>query len=307
MKKFLLAFCLTLVVGFAFSQQLPLYTQYMMNGFLLNPAIAGSKDYIPIALTVRQQWVGITNAPSTYALSGHAAPFLNKNMGVGGYIYNDRFGPIMRTGLLASYAYHLKLDQKHKLAFGVSLSGFQYKIDGEQLTTADPNDDAITYQDESKFIPDANFGAYFYSDRYWAGLSVAQLFQWKADIGQSVNDNKMVRHYFLTAGYRIDLTKSVKDFELEPSLLVKATEMRSPMQLDINLKGYYKKNYWLGFSYRTQDAVMVLLGVKYQQYYIGYAFDYTLSNISNYAKGGSHEIMIGINIGEGKGTGSSLL
>lgn len=307
MKKYLFLVLFCGVAFFGISQQLPLYSQYMMNGFLLNPAMAGSKDYIPIALTVRQQWVGIKDAPQTYAISGHAAPFLNKSMGVGGYIYNDKFGPISRTGVMASYAYHLKLDQKNKLAFGVSLSGFQYKIDETKLTLNNPIDAAVNYNVEKKFVPDANFGAYFYSTRYWAGLSVAQLFQWNVDIGQAINQNKMVRHYFITGGYRMDLNKYVKDFELEPSILVKATEMRSPLQMDINIKGYYKKNYWLGFSYRTSDAVIVLLGVKFDKYYFGYAFDYTLSNISNYVKGGSHEIMIGVNIGEGGNKGSSLL
>ncbi|MBI5217976.1 MAG: type IX secretion system membrane protein PorP/SprF [Bacteroidia bacterium] len=307
MKKYLLFAVLLVLAWQGKSQQLPLYSQYMMNGFLLNPAIAGSKEFIPVALTVRQQWVGIKDAPQTYALSGHAAPFINKHMGIGGYIYNDKFGPVSRTGLLACYAYHLKLDSKNKLAFGVSLSGFQYKIDETNLTLTNPNDDAVPHNVQSKFVPDANFGAYFYSDRYWAGLAVAQLFQWKVDIGQSVNANKMVRHYFITSGYKFDLNNYVKNFEIEPSLLVKATEMRSPLQLDINVKGYYKKNYWLGFSYRTQDAFITLLGVKYKQYYFGYAFDYTLSNISNYVKGGSHEIMIGVNIGEGGNKGASLL
>lgn len=307
MKQYLLFILLFIAVLSGKSQQLPLYSQYMMNGFLLNPAMAGSKDFIPIALTVRQQWVGLKGAPQTYALSGHAAPFLNKAMGVGGYIYNDNFGPISRTGLLASYAYHLKLGSKNKLAFGMSLSAFQYKIDESQLTLTNPNDAAINYNVDKKIVPDANFGAYFYSQKYWAGIAVAQLLQWKIDVGQADVQNKMVRHYFVNAGYKFDLNKYVKNFELEPSILVKATEMRSPLQLDINLKGYYKKNYWLGVSYRTSDAMIVLLGVKYNKYYFGYAFDYTLSNISNYVKGGSHEIMVGINIGEGGNKGSSLL
>lgn len=54
-----------------YAQQLPLYSQYMMNSFLLNPAIAGSVDYFPVILTARRQWVGINNGPSTQAISTH--------------------------------------------------------------------------------------------------------------------------------------------------------------------------------------------------------------------------------------------
>jgi type IX secretion system PorP/SprF family membrane protein len=75
------------------AQQLPLYSQYMMNAFLLNPAIAGSVDYFPVRLTARQQWVGINDAPSTQALSAHYL-FEYQKLGVGGYIFNDQFGPM---------------------------------------------------------------------------------------------------------------------------------------------------------------------------------------------------------------------
>lgn len=305
-KQILFIVSLTILSINLFSQQLPVYSQYMLNGFLLNPAMAGNKDYIPVVLTVRQQWVGIDEAPQTYALSAHANPFLSKNMGIGGYIYNDNFGPVSRTGLMASYSYHLKLDMKNKIAFGLSLSGFQYKLDGSKLTLSEQDDPAITQGTESSFVPDANLGTFIYGEKYWAGVSVAQLFQWKADVGQSINDNKMVRHYFVSAGYKFNLDKSIKNFEVEPSLLFKATEKRSPLQVDLNVKAVYKKNYWLGVSYRSMDALIVLLGVKFDKYYFGYAFDYTLSKISDYSKG-SHEIMLGINLFEGANKGSSLL
>ncbi|MFH2094246.1 MAG: type IX secretion system membrane protein PorP/SprF, partial [Bacteroidota bacterium] len=69
---------------------------------------------------------------------------------------------------------------------------------------------------------------------------------------------------------------------------------------------YYMKNYWLGVSYRSSMDIVAILGIKVDKYFIGYAFDYPFSNIHNYSSG-SHEIMIGVNIGEGANTGSSLL
>ena len=73
MKKILIVTAILLtVMSFSKAQQMPLYSQYMLNGFLLNPAMAGNVDYIPLRLTVRQQWVGITDAPSTQAISGRS-------------------------------------------------------------------------------------------------------------------------------------------------------------------------------------------------------------------------------------------
>jgi type IX secretion system PorP/SprF family membrane protein len=273
-----------------------------MNGFLLNPAMAGTVSYVPVCLTVRQQWMGIKGAPQTVALSGHT--LLGRAEGVGGYLFNDNYGPIMRTGMLASFAHHLRVGSKQKIAFGVSLSAFQYTLDETKLDFGDGVQDATVGapSKESAFVPDANFGVYFYQDeRFFAGASVAQLFQWNIKVG-TTNQNKMVRHYFLLGGYRFDINK---DFKVEPSVLGKATES-SPVQFDINCKGYYKKNYWLGVSYRTDNSIIALLGVKYQIYYFGYAYDYTLSKISNYTSG-SHEIVIGVNIGEKENRGSSLL
>lgn len=300
MKKIYLILVLFAAFSTVNSQQLPLYSQYMMNGFLLNPAMAGSNNYSPIRATTRQQWVGLTGAPTTYAISGHT--LLAGKMGVGGYIFSDVFGPVSRTGLQGSYAYHLNLGNETKLSLGLSFSAFQYKLDESNLDIIDAGDYVINGAIETTFVPDANFGAYLYGEKYFVGVAAQQLLQFKIKLENNNNENQMVRHYFITGGYNFSLGE---EFDLQPSLLVKGTE-HSPFQLDINLKAFYKRNYWLGFSYRTQDAIVALFGIKIDKYYIGYAFDYTLSKIMDYSSG-SHEIMIGINLGEGKDSGSRLL
>ncbi len=309
MKKLFLIIGLVAIAFLSKAQQLPLYSQYMMNGFLLNPAIAGSVDYTPVRITARSQWTGLNNysegynaSPMTGAVSGHTR-LSNGKMGAGGYIFYDNFGPISKTGIQASYAYHLDFPELNaKLGMGLSISAFQYKLDETDLGLLDENDAAITYSVESSFIPDANFGLYFYSPTYYAGLAINQLIELDAGI-EGANKNPMVRHYFLTGGYKFVLNDK---FDLEPSVLLKGTEMESPFQLDFNLKTYFMKNYWLGLSYRTGNAMVCILGVKYDMYYLGYAFDYSFSTIKNYSSG-SHEIMLGVNFGEDKMKGSTLL
>lgn len=306
MKKIILTTILTtitIIVTELYSQQLPLYSQYMMNSFLLNPAIAGSVDYFPIILTARRQWVGIDNGPTTQAISAHYL-FEYQNMGVGGYLFNDKFGAVSRTGIQACGAYHLKLSEiNSKLSFGFAFKAFQFRFDQTQFRPIDDADPALTYGAISKFVPDADFGVYFYNPKYFAGISATQLIEFKIDIGDSTLDkNAIIRHYFVTGGYKHEFSEL---FELEPSVLIKGT-MKTPWQLDLNLKAYYQKNYWLGISYRTSKDLVVMLGVKYKKYYMGYAFDYTFSSLKKYTSG-SHEIMIGANITEGKNKGSKLL
>lgn len=302
-KLFLFAFVIALFSSSLDAQQVPLYSQYMLNGFLLNPGMAGSLDYIPIRLTARQQWTGIDGAPSTQAISAHSSIMRHK-MGVGGYIFNDKFGPISQTGLQLSYAYHLQLSHEMKLGLGLSFKAFQLSLNESDLTVIDQGDPSVTGASESTFVPDADFGAYLYTKKYYAGLAATQLVQYKiklADVDVE-STNQTIRHYYLTGGYKIDINQ---DFMVEPSLLLKGTE-RTPFQVDINAKMFYKKNYWLGFSYRTAQAAIVLIGFKVDKFYLGYSFDYTFSNLKNYSTG-SHEILLGFNLGEGANKGNSLI
>jgi type IX secretion system PorP/SprF family membrane protein len=275
----------------------------MMNRFLINPAITGNVDYIPLRLTARQQWVGIDDAPSTQAISAHTL-LGNKKMGVGGYIFADRFGPETKVGIQANYSYILELNGiNSKLSFGIAFKAFQYKLDYTMMTAIDEDDPTLNNTAETAFVPDADFGVYLQGERYYAGISATQLIQLPIEIsGQSIEDNTMVRHYYLLGGYRFQISDK---FELEPSVLAKGTE-KTPFNLDINLKGIYMQNYWVGVSYRTSQSIIGMLGLKYQGFVFGYAFDYTTSEIQNF-QSGTHEIIIGYNFGEGKNKGSSLL
>lgn len=303
MKKNILIIAFLAIYSMSFSQQLSLYSQYMFNKFLINPAVTGSNNYVPIRLTARQQWAGIENAPSTQALSAHTL-LGNKKMGVGGFVYADRFGPETKVGIQASYSYILPISGgKSQLAFGVAFRAFQYQLDYTQMTAIDDADPVLSGAKETSFVPDADFGIYWYSEKYFVGLSANQLIELPVEIAdQTIDKNSMIRHYYLIGGYTFALSDN---FELEPSILLKGTE-RTPGQIDINVRGILKRNYWLGFSYRTSKDIIAMIGLKVDKYIIGFAYDYTTSDINSY-QSGSFEIMLGYNLGEGKNKGSSLL
>src|SRR5512135_1667048 len=69
LKSIALIVFFVILTGIAPAQQVPMYSQYIMNGFLVNPSFAGRDGYTSVNLTVREQWVGLADAPSTYALS----------------------------------------------------------------------------------------------------------------------------------------------------------------------------------------------------------------------------------------------
>jgi type IX secretion system PorP/SprF family membrane protein len=272
------------------AQQLPYFSQYMFNPYLLNPAAAGIKTDMPIVLGYRSQWSGLVNAPTTFNLSAHT-PFTS-NVGLGGMVYNDNVGPTSQSNLQFSYAYHLKVGfYDLKLALGLAGMLQQHVINFAGLTTVDA-DPLLQGSKQRSLKPNAGFGTYLYNNKLFVGYSLPHLFELKSmNSSDLVFEDKMLRHNFITAGYKFNVAP---DYELEPSILFKDVK-NAPSQLDLNTKLIYKQSMWMGLSYRTNQSIVAMLGVSKNKLSIGYAYDLTLSNIRTYAAG-SHEFFVGINI-----------
>jgi type IX secretion system PorP/SprF family membrane protein len=309
------------------SQQLPIYSQYMMNTYLLNPAIAGNEGYTSFNLTVREQWLGLKDAPSTYAVSAQTRLLRNSyimhsrnirrrrraasrsgRVGLAGYVFSDFNGAFNRTGLHGTYAYHIPLEGA-QLSFGLSVTAFQFRMNEEKIRLYDTDDELLLNSKKSAIIPDANAGIYYTNPNFYVGVSGMQLFQslLKLSDGDLGPGFKMVRHYFLIAGYRYEVNRNLI---LEPSILFKTTE-KFVSQFDISARVQFNKLYWAGLSYRTGgsyslseesingvgSSIILMGGLKVDKYYFGYAFDYTLSAIGKQTWG-SHEFMIAAKFGD---------
>ncbi|KKK81533.1 hypothetical protein LCGC14_2812480 [marine sediment metagenome] len=297
------------------AQQLPQYSQYMMNKFLINPAVAGSEGYTAFNLTAREQWIGLDDSPRTYAFSAQTRilrnSFVSKGasvrrkrssasrsgkVGLGGYVFSDRSGIVSRTGFKLTYAYHIAF-QRGQLSFGLSGSVYQFRLDQEAIILYDDNDNLIDNYNNRMFIPDADFGAYYSDPKMYVGLSAMQLFGASLKFGQASYDNyRILRHYYLIGGYNWDISDYLI---LEPSLLLKTSELWQ-FQLDLTAKFYIYEDYWAGLGYRTgaeAGALILMGGVRVDKFFFGYSFDYTLSSIMRHSFG-SHEFMIAMKLGD---------
>lgn len=301
-----------LPVGVA-GQQLPLYSQYYFNQYLLNPAVAGADGYTSFNLTAREQWLGYSGAPRTYSFSYQTRllkrSYILKNtaiktriyrpksdgkVGLGGYVFNDQNGLVNRTGIQFSYSYHIWLYGGTELSFGLAGTGFHFRIDEDKIQFEDP-DDPILNSDLRKgvFIPDANFGIYILNYRYNFGFSVEQLFQSFAKIGNSGYENlTMMRHYYLMGSYTIPVSP---ESDLQPNFIFRMSEQLKP-QVDVGLKYLLKEDFWGGLSYRTPDVIIASVGARFENLYFGYSFDYSFNEIQNVTYG-SHEIMVAMKFG----------
>ncbi len=295
------------------AQQTPLYNQYMLNPYLINPAVAGSDGYTTFNITARNQWLGFKNAPMTQSFSMQTRllkrsfiiktsspkkrvmkPSRSGRVGLGGMIFNDVNGLMQRTGINFTYAYHIRI-RESQLSFGLNGLIYQLRLHDKDLTFYNPNEPLIgSGLKRMLIIPDANFGVYWLNYHYFAGLSVYRLFESSLKLGNPAwKDYHMLRHYYLYGGYRFYLNQQL---EIEPSLLVKTTAQWL-VQVDANCKLYFNKVFWAGLSYRSASSVAILLGLKADRYYFGYAFDYGLSSLARHTYG-SHEFMISLRLGD---------
>jgi type IX secretion system PorP/SprF family membrane protein len=291
MKKLL--YISTLVFGFSFAsfaQQIPQYSQYMLNDYILNPAMTGQHDYWEVKSNNRLQWIGITDAPRTFILSAHG-PFRKHNMGMGGSVFADITGPTSRIGFYLSYAYHLKLSKSLKLGMGLSMGLLQYRIDGTKVTLADNGDPVFPQQMMTVYTADATFGVNLKHRNFNFGISLPQIIgnDLKFLENQEETRSSLARHYMAMGGY----TFRIKDFGIMPNLLVKYVHP-APPQFDAGVKFDWRDQIWLGATYRHDDAVSFMGGFAYKDFLlVAYSYDMATSNLRDYSDG-THELMVGV-------------
>ena len=272
------------------AQQLTFSSQYMVDNYITNPAAAGAYEYSPIALSARQQWVGFNDAPSTQMLTAHMN--LQDHHGVGLKLYNDMVGPLSRLSFQGTYAYHVEIDRDQTISFGLSFMVNQHKLDGSEFNIESQTDQILNNVSMSSTNFDADFGIQYYTEDYFVGVAIPQLFQHKYSFGDNFEGlNKQIRHYYLIGGYKI---KVDRHYKIEPSFLMKAAA-NAPVQFDVSARLHYDDKLWAGLSWRIKDAVSVMLGVNYDEFAFGYSFDFTTNDIRNYSSG-THEIYIAYKI-----------
>ncbi len=296
------------------AQQLPIYSQYIFNKYIINPAVAGSDGYTSINLTTRQQWAGYQGAPQTYSLSANGRMLKQKyaistnmfdrktfrakregRVGLGGTIYSDINGLIRRTGFSASYAYHVWLQGETQLSFGLAFTGYHYRVDQRQIRFEDPDEPWLdTDFRKGIFVPDFNFGVYVLNRKYAIGLSAQELMEGFIRPGSAAySDLKVHRTYYLFANY---------DFEpdersvIQPSVMLKMSEQLRP-QADIGITWAYENKMWIGAAFRTGSAIIANVGVRRDKMFFGYSFDFTLNSIQM-ATYGSHEFLVAARFGD---------
>jgi len=318
----------------AVAQQRPHYTQYILNNYILNPAISGIENYTDVKISARDQWIGLNGAPRTAYLTiqgpigkkdyrtnatSYQIPGANPrgraywesytaaepHHGIGLMLINDRTGSFNRFTADVTYAYHIGLNPTTNLAAGFSAGISKISLDKSKTDftgMGDPGDPAAgaAYSGYlNKIKPDMGVGLWLYSRDYFVGLSAQQVVPQKFSFVDDAIANptgRLIPHLFLTGGFRFLMTDEINAI---PSAMIKYVRgsSKNDFQIETNLKLQYQDRLWVGASYRYQDGYAAMAGISVSSTFnVGYAYDFTTTRL-NTVSHGTHEIVLGFLLG----------
>ncbi|WP_026729664.1 PorP/SprF family type IX secretion system membrane protein [Flavobacterium denitrificans] len=276
-----------LSVTAVFAQQDPQYTQYMYNTLTVNSAYAGSLGHLTINGLYRTQWVGLDGAPTTQSFTLDTP--VAKNVGLGLSIVNEEIGPSEEQYIDANFSYTIKSGNTHKLSFGIKGGGRVVNIDWTKGSHRDPD---VEFRENvtNKFLPVVGAGMYWHGERDYIGIAVPNFLTKERynydDIADDLVNERM--HLYLIGGIVFDLSAHTK---FKPAVLVKYVA-GAPIIADFSANFMFNNVFTLGASYRTSDSVSALASLQIApQFMVGYAYDYTTTELQNY-NSGTHEIVL---------------
>jgi len=275
--------------GGVFAQQLPFYSQYTNNYFLLNPAIAGTTQNIDVRGAYRQQWMGFSGAPTTSALSFNSR--LYKGMfGLGGFVVNDVIGPNQQTEYNFSGAYHIRFpDVELSLGAGGYLT--QYVLNGSQMTTRYSMDPSLNNSMSSTWAENLGGGIYLYNDRFNIGFSGLNALQPSINVFTDSSRHGIVK-FVTQANFVLGYNYSYNDNILYQNSFYANYTIGSPIVLDYTFRFHYKKKVFIGASLRWGDAIIASAGCTLMKdFQVSYSYDFLISNLMGYTSG-SQEISL---------------
>jgi type IX secretion system PorP/SprF family membrane protein len=290
LKEGLLLIILLLSTSVIYAQYGPTFTQYTFNEAFINPAYTGSQDALAVNASYRNQWVGVEGAPVTETFVAHA-PIFHKTIGIGVTAYNEHAGILKTTAASLNLSYRIIMNRS-TLSFGLSGGIQNFREDLTKVKTAQE------YQVDNQFLnttrvvsPNFGFGVYYYTRKFYAGISVPRMMQ----VGLSDDSTKVVNRvnqkdftYYTAIGYVFDHNE---DVIWKPYIMTKLIQ-GAPLQTDFSLTALLKKVFWVGASYRTDKTISGIVGFQFNpQFKLTYSYDYTLSDLRKY-NSGSHEIQL---------------
>ena len=273
-----------------YAQQLPISNFQLRNTYPFNPAYAGFNNSLEGALSHRQQWTGVDNAPVTTFLGVHG--LLGTKHGVGGSIVVDQTDFISRLNARLSYGYKVEIGEDHALRFGLAAGILQNKISTGDIRITDPNDALLFSEDLTGIAFDADFGIFYNVKALQIGIAIPRLLESGIDYSPENGEAGFMhnRHFSAQAAYAITTENEL--WRITPTAFFRGVPAGST-QIDGGIEVAWKNLLWLGAMWRQDAGYVASLGFTLKdRFNVGYAYEFGTSGIAQ-SSNGSHEVMLG--------------
>jgi len=290
-------------------------THYWAVPTYYNPGAAGDTDNIRLRGGMRAQWVGIDNAPRTFVAAADSPfKFLGKRWGAGLVLQQESYGLFRNLTANAQIGYKYKA-LKGEFTFALQVGFFNEQFKGSEVYIPDDDDyhqstdNALPDRDVAGNALDLGVGIYYVHKRFKAGLSLLHANNPSVTFSDengsqgtgesSSTGDGTTKKYSFTANrtlyFNAEGNIPVKNtlFEVLPSVLIRSDFTFTDVAATVRAR--YNKMFSAGIGYRYGDAVSIMLGAELKGIFIGYSYDYHLSDIAK-ASSGSHEIFAGYNL-----------
>lgn len=259
------------------AQHYSLFSQYLVNGLVINPAYAGKNDVLDVSAMHRRQWSQFNGAPVTSVVSVNT-PLRGNANNIGLVFQDDKLGVTTSQLVSGIYAYRFRFGET-RVSLGLQAGLNFSRIRWDELRRNDAGDLLLaTPQNTASFF--AGSGVYVHNKKFFGGISAP----WMYNSESVVNRDPL----FISAGY---LFSFGTDHSLKPSLLIRRTK-GSPWQADLNASYYYRSLFGVGASFRMKESVVMIAEFNpTEQLKLSYSYDMGIGTLSSYHNG-SHEFML---------------
>ncbi len=259
----------TALQSFSLRAQIPLtHNLYYENGYTINPAAVFQNKLLTASFNSRQTYAGFEDAPQTSSLF-LSGPFSEK-VGLGLTAINTRQGIFKVNNFKGTYAYKLKLGERHFLGMGLSMGLSWERTATEEIAALHPDDPLLrdpSYNDRKIFINE--LGLLYRLKRLQVGLSTPYIVQ------------SEYQHYYAYASMLLGAEEPAKGFSISPMLLFQRLPIRGN-QLDAGLKIRYKP-VWTAATMRSNGNIFLALGTEFHRFKVAYSYEFNNQSLANIA------------------------
>jgi len=254
-------------------------SQYYVNRYIANPAMAGFVGGLSLNGGYRTLWHNIPGAPVSQNLTGE---YGFQKVGLGLSLYNETAGLFRQTRAVATYAYHLDLGKEKKLHFGLSAGILDQKVNSADIVGGG-SDIVIGEYNARELYFDGDFGVAYTSGKLNVEAALPNMKRLFSKDAQKVADEAS---FYAATSYLFSLGKNAGGIGMEPKLVFRGVRgFDNIWDAGLQVSIADRQVFFTGLYHSTQNATFGLGMDLKRKYLVNLLYTSETSALRTYANG----------------------